>query len=243
MSDRLPRPIRLLLGATSFGIDERRLRDAVCGQVVLITGASSGVGEATALMLGRAGAIVLLVARRANLLEQLRDQIASAGGTAFAYPCDLADPDAIDVLAREVLEQHGHVDVVVSNAGLSIRRWISESYTRFDDVRRTIDAHHVVAVRGQDHRVSARTAAQIEHLSNHSLSIQLEDAFDQLALGQVILVLVQIVVCHGVVAAKDAVGHASASPTARHTCSIWDSSRPRPDGRYRPRRAMRSATG
>src|SRR5438105_2031364 len=139
MSDRLPRPIRLLLGATSFGIDERRLRDAVCGQVVLITGASSGVGEATALMLGRAGAIVLLVARRANLLEQLRDQIASAGGTAFAYPCDLADPDAIDVLAREVLEQHGHVDVVVSNAGLSIRRWISESYTRFDDVRRTID--------------------------------------------------------------------------------------------------------
>jgi acyl-CoA synthetase (AMP-forming)/AMP-acid ligase II/NAD(P)-dependent dehydrogenase (short-subunit alcohol dehydrogenase family) len=141
--DILPRPVRLLLGATGLGVSERRLRDAVQGKVVLVTGASSGIGEATARRLGGAGATVLLVARRVELLEALRDEITAGGGTAFVHPCDLSDPERAAALAREVLAQYDRVDVVVSNAGLSIRRWLSQSYDRFGDFERTIRINYL----------------------------------------------------------------------------------------------------
>jgi acyl-CoA synthetase (AMP-forming)/AMP-acid ligase II/NAD(P)-dependent dehydrogenase (short-subunit alcohol dehydrogenase family) len=114
---------------------------------VLVTGASSGVGEATALRLGAAGATVLLVARRAELLEEIATEIVRAGGTAHTHPCNLADPDQVGRLVSDVLDQHGHVDVVVSNAGISIRRWVSESYERFHDVQRTIGVNYLGPVR------------------------------------------------------------------------------------------------
>src|SRR5437763_2703377 len=147
MSELLPRPVRLLLGATSRGVGDHRLRRAVDGKVVLIPGASSGVGEASARRLAAAGATVLLVARRAELLEEIAGEIRAGGGHAFAYPCDMADSDAVGELAEKVLEDHGHVDVVVSNAGLSIRRWISESYGRFHDFERTINVNYLGPVR------------------------------------------------------------------------------------------------
>jgi acyl-CoA synthetase (AMP-forming)/AMP-acid ligase II/NAD(P)-dependent dehydrogenase (short-subunit alcohol dehydrogenase family) len=147
VSELLPRPLRLLLGATSRGVGDRRLRDAVRGKVVLITGASSGVGEATALRLGRAGATVLLVARREELLEEVRERICACGGEAYVYPCDLADADAVGALATEVLEQHGRVDVLVSNAGVSIRRWVSQTYDRWRDIERTINVNYLGPVR------------------------------------------------------------------------------------------------
>ena len=84
MSELLPRPVRLLLGATSPGVGDAALRDAVAGQVVLITGASSGVGEATAVRLGRAGATVLLVARRSELLEEIREAGGGSRGESLA---------------------------------------------------------------------------------------------------------------------------------------------------------------
>jgi acyl-CoA synthetase (AMP-forming)/AMP-acid ligase II/NAD(P)-dependent dehydrogenase (short-subunit alcohol dehydrogenase family) len=143
----LPRPVRLLLGATSPGVSQDRLRDTVSGKIVLVTGASSGVGRAASLRLGDAGATVLLVARRAELLEEVRAQIAAGGGAAFVHPCDLADSEQAGALASDVLEQHGHVDVVVSNAGVSIRRWISESYERFDDIERTVRVNYLGPVR------------------------------------------------------------------------------------------------
>jgi acyl-CoA synthetase (AMP-forming)/AMP-acid ligase II/NAD(P)-dependent dehydrogenase (short-subunit alcohol dehydrogenase family) len=147
MSELLPRPVRLLLGATSRGVSDARLREAVEGRVVLVTGASSGVGRASALRLGTAGARVVLVARRAELLEEVRDEILAGGGSAFVHPADLADFERVGELAAEVLEQHGHVDVVVSNAGLSIRRWISQSYDRFHDFQRTINVNYLGPVR------------------------------------------------------------------------------------------------
>ena len=143
----LPRPVRLLIGATGPGISDRRLREAVAGRIVLITGASSGVGEASARRLAAAGATVLLVARRQELLEGVRDEIVAAGGSAFVHPCDLADPDRVGALVEEVLAQHGHVDVVVSNAGLSIRRWVSDSYDRFHDFERTTNVNYLGPVR------------------------------------------------------------------------------------------------
>ena len=141
--DVLPRPLRLLLGATAPGVSDRRLRDAVSGKVVLVTGASSGIGKATARRLGAAGATVLLVARRLELLEALRERIEADGGRAFTHQCDLSDSERATALANEVLEQHGHVDVVVSNAGVSIRRWVSESYERFGDIERTIKINYL----------------------------------------------------------------------------------------------------
>jgi acyl-CoA synthetase (AMP-forming)/AMP-acid ligase II/NAD(P)-dependent dehydrogenase (short-subunit alcohol dehydrogenase family) len=141
--DLLPRPVRLLLGATGPGVSDRRLHDAVSGKVVLVTGASSGVGRATARRLGAAGATVLLVARRIELLEALREEIEADGGKAFVHPCDLSKPERAAQLATEVLDQHGRVDVVVSNAGVSIRRWLSQSYDRFGDFDRTIRINYL----------------------------------------------------------------------------------------------------
>lgn len=143
----LPRPVRLLLGATGRGVSDQKLREAVAGRIVLVTGASSGVGEATARRLAANGATVLLIARRAELLEALANEITQAGGRAFAYPCDLSEPDQIDALIGEVLNDHEHVDVLVSNAGLSIRRWVSDSYDRFRDFERTINVNYLGPVR------------------------------------------------------------------------------------------------
>jgi acyl-CoA synthetase (AMP-forming)/AMP-acid ligase II/NAD(P)-dependent dehydrogenase (short-subunit alcohol dehydrogenase family) len=143
----LPRPVRVLIGATSRGVDDGRLRRAVAGKVVLVTGASSGVGEATARRLAAAGATVLLVARSVDRLEQVRDEIAAAGGAAHVHPADLADVERVEELAAEVLDRYGQVDVLVSNAGLSIRRWVSDSYDRFHDYERTIDVNYLGPVR------------------------------------------------------------------------------------------------
>ena len=135
------RPIgwSLLVALTNgrAGIDDDRLAAAVRDQVVLVTGASYGIGEATARRLARAGATVLLVARTADQLEVVAGEIRAAGGTAFVYPANLADPAAVEELARTVLAEHGRVDVLVSNAGKSIRRSVADSYQRFHDIERT----------------------------------------------------------------------------------------------------------
>ena len=135
------RPIgwSLLVALTNgrAGIDDDRLAAAVRDQVVLVTGASYGIGEATARRLARAGATVLLVARTADQLEVVAGEIRAGGGTAFVYPANLADPAAVEELARTVLAEHGRVDVLVSNAGKSIRRSVANSYQRFHDIERT----------------------------------------------------------------------------------------------------------
>jgi NAD(P)-dependent dehydrogenase (short-subunit alcohol dehydrogenase family) len=119
------------------------LEDAVAGRTVLVTGASSGIGEATARRLGEAGAKVLLVARSRDKLEEL----AAQAGDAHALPCDLSDMDAIDGLIQRVLADHGHVDVLVNNAGKSIRRSIHLSYDRFHDFERTMQLNYLGPVR------------------------------------------------------------------------------------------------
>ncbi len=123
------------------------LRAVVAGKVVLVTGASHGIGRATAGQLARAGATVLLVARTAELLEQLAAELCAAGGDAHAYPADLTDLDAVDALAQRLLAAHGAPDVVVSNAGKSIRRSLDDSYERFHDFTRTLDINYLGPVR------------------------------------------------------------------------------------------------
>jgi NAD(P)-dependent dehydrogenase (short-subunit alcohol dehydrogenase family) len=126
---------------------ERALHDAVAGRVVLVTGASYGIGEATARRLAAAGATVLLAARSADRLADLVAEIEAAGGRAHAYPLDLADPDNVDEFVDRILDEHGQVDVLVNNAGKSIRRSLELSYDRFHDYRRTIDVNYLGPVR------------------------------------------------------------------------------------------------
>ncbi len=126
---------------------DRSLSGAVRGKIVLITGASSGIGKATAVKVADAGATVLLVARSLDKLEETREEIIAAGGTAHIHQCDLADMDDIERMADEVLTYHGHVDVLVNNAGRSIRRSIALSYDRFHDFERTIQLNYLGALR------------------------------------------------------------------------------------------------
>jgi NAD(P)-dependent dehydrogenase (short-subunit alcohol dehydrogenase family) len=149
---------------------EKALRDAVDGKVVLVTGASHGIGKGTALKLAAAGATVLLAARSGDRLEELRRAISKGRGRAYAYTTDLSHPESVDVLAAEVLERHDHIDVLVNNAGKSIRRSIELPYDRFNDFERTIWVNYLGPVklvlallpfmrtRGQGHIVNVSTS-------------------------------------------------------------------------------------
>ena len=128
-------------------LTEKNLRDALQDRVVLVTGASSGIGRATAALLARHGARVLLVSRSKDKLEALRTEIEQAGGRASVYPTDLADLDACDAMVRRVVDEHGHVDILINNAGRSIRRSIEASYDRFHDFQRTMQLNYFGAVK------------------------------------------------------------------------------------------------
>jgi short-subunit dehydrogenase len=138
--DELLRMVRRVSGRTS-------LEHAVRGRVVMVTGASSGIGKAAAVKIADAGGIVLLVARTAEKLEETKAAIEADGGTAFVHSADLSDMEDIDRMADEVLAQHGHVDVLINNAGRSIRRSIALSYNRFHDFERTMQLNYFGAVR------------------------------------------------------------------------------------------------
>ncbi len=126
---------------------DRSLAGAVAGKVVMITGASSGIGRSAALKVGEAGGTVLLVARTPEKLEETRDEIEAAGGTAHIHRCDLSDLDDIERMADEVLAEHGRVDVLVNNAGRSIRRSVALSYDRFHDYERTMQLNYFGALK------------------------------------------------------------------------------------------------
>ncbi len=125
----------------------RSLHDAVKGRTTLITGASSGIGRATALKVGEAGGTVLLVARTRSKLEEVADEIEDLGGTAYVHPCDLTDVDDIDRMADEVLDEHEAVDILVNNAGKSIRRSVHRAYDRFHDYERTMQLNYFAPVK------------------------------------------------------------------------------------------------
>jgi len=127
--------------------DDGGLRERVSGRVVVITGASSGIGEALANRLGDACAKVLLVARSADKLDEMKTAIEARGGLAFAYPCDLSNADDAQRLVATVLEEHGKVDILVNNAGISIRRSVQKSYERVHDFERTLALNFLGAVR------------------------------------------------------------------------------------------------
>lgn len=125
----------------------KSLEDSVKGRIVMITGASSGIGAVTAVRIGAAGGEVVLVARGREKLEETAREVEAAGGTAHVYPCDLSDMDAIPEMAQQVLKDLGCVDVLINNAGRSIRRSLELSYDRFHDYQRTMQLNYFAPVR------------------------------------------------------------------------------------------------
>jgi NAD(P)-dependent dehydrogenase (short-subunit alcohol dehydrogenase family) len=118
----------------------------LAGKRILITGASSGIGEAAAGKFARRGATVVVVARRKELLDDVAERILADGGDALAIDCDLADLEAVDALAARV-EEIGGVDILVNNAGRSIRRPLAESLERWHDVERTMTLNYYSPLR------------------------------------------------------------------------------------------------
>jgi NAD(P)-dependent dehydrogenase (short-subunit alcohol dehydrogenase family) len=125
----------------------RTLKEALEGRHVMITGASSGIGRASALKVAAAGGVPLLVARNVEKLEETRAEIVAAGGTAYVYAADLSDMESVDRLVERVLADHRGVDMLVNNAGRSIRRSIALSYDRFHDFERTMQLNYFGAVK------------------------------------------------------------------------------------------------
>jgi NAD(P)-dependent dehydrogenase (short-subunit alcohol dehydrogenase family) len=135
VTDRLANPAR--------ESNPDKLRGAISGKTALVTGASYGIGEATARKLAAAGATVLMVARSAERLDDLAASINAGGGRAIAYPTDLTDETAVHALTKQITDQHGPLDVVVSNAGKSLRRSLHHQYDRPHDFQRTIDINYL----------------------------------------------------------------------------------------------------
>ncbi|MCF7220569.1 SDR family oxidoreductase [Marilutibacter chinensis] len=131
---------------------DRTLKGKVRNKVVVITGGSSGIGLATAKRVAEAGAITVIVARGEEELFKARDEMRAAGGKAspakvFAYTADLSDMADCDRLVQQVLAEHGHVDILINNAGRSIRRSIELSYDRFHDFERTMQLNYFGSLR------------------------------------------------------------------------------------------------
>ncbi|MGI8688019.1 MAG: SDR family oxidoreductase [Thermomicrobiales bacterium] len=94
----------------------------LAGQVAIVTGASSGIGRATAYALADAGAKVAIVARSADVLNAIADEIHGKGGTAIAYAADVADAEAVERFVTNVIHEWGRIDLLFANAGVNTKQ-------------------------------------------------------------------------------------------------------------------------
>jgi NAD(P)-dependent dehydrogenase (short-subunit alcohol dehydrogenase family) len=153
MASVLRLPFSLAAGAANRLINpsgrpsEQDLRNAVEGRTVLVTGASHGIGHAVARKVAAAGASVAMVARSDDRLAELEDEIEGEGGDARGYAADLTDLDGVPALVERITAAQGVPDVVLANAGHSIRRSVADAYDRFHDFQRTLDINYLAPVR------------------------------------------------------------------------------------------------
>ena len=117
------------------------------GKHVIITGASSGIGRASAIAVAERGATVFALARNAEALDDLIAEIRAAGGQAHAFTCDVTDSTSVEHTVKDILGRFGHVDYLVNNAGRSIRRSVIASTDRLHDYERVMAVNYFGAVR------------------------------------------------------------------------------------------------
>jgi NAD(P)-dependent dehydrogenase (short-subunit alcohol dehydrogenase family) len=177
MTNNPPFPMLSRFLAPPTCTDDTALRRAVEGKVVLVSGASYGIGRALALRLGAAGARLLLLARTIERLEEVADEIRSEGGQAEVFSVDLRDAEDIDRVTGAVLDKYPQVDIVVHNAGKSIKRSLHKSLDRPHDFERTMGVNYLGPVRMQLALLSGmieRGGGQIINVS--SVSVRLPPA-------------------------------------------------------------------
>jgi NAD(P)-dependent dehydrogenase (short-subunit alcohol dehydrogenase family)/thioester reductase-like protein len=180
---------------------DKSMMTALSGRTVLITGASSGIGRATALMVADAGGTPLLVARTQEKLEAVKAEIEARGGTAHVYAADLSRMDAIDEVVERALADHPTIDFLVNNAGRSIRRSVTLSRDRFHDYERTMQLNYFGAIKlitalmpqmkaqGHGHIVNVSSIGvqtNPPHFSAYVASKAALDAFTRVASSEVI---------------------------------------------------------
>ena len=146
---------------------DRSLAGRVRGKVVVVTGASSGIGRATALKLAEAGARVVLVARGEERLLDTKKEIDAMGGTAVMYTADISDLASCDALVKRVLTEQGGCDYLINNAGRSIRRAVVNSLDRFHDFERTMQLNYFGAIR----LILGFVPSMMERRSGHVINI------------------------------------------------------------------------
>jgi short-subunit dehydrogenase len=146
---------------------ERSLTKSIEGKKILVTGASSGIGAELARQIGDAGGEVILVSRTREKLEEIAKEVEDRGGTAHVHPADLSDLEDIDRMAKEVLEEHGGVDILINNAGRSIRRSLERSYDRFHDYERTMQLNYFGALK----LIMAFTPGMRERKKGHIINV------------------------------------------------------------------------
>jgi NAD(P)-dependent dehydrogenase (short-subunit alcohol dehydrogenase family) len=146
---------------------DRTLRGTVEGKVCVVTGATSGIGLATAEKLADAGAILVIGARTQETLDEVSAQLNARGADVHAYQCDFADMDACDRFIQTVSENHGAVDVLINNAGRSIRRSLDKSFDRFHDFERTMQLNYFGSLR----LIMGFAPAMLERRRGHIINI------------------------------------------------------------------------
>ncbi len=147
---------------------DRSLGGRVRGQVVVVTGASSGIGKAVALRLAEAGAIVVTMARGKPALDAAASEFEALGLKLHTYEADLADLAQVDAVALQILHDHGPVAILINNAGRSIRRAIENSYERFHDFERTMQLNYFGALRLNLNLLPAMAERRTGHIINIS---------------------------------------------------------------------------
>lgn len=139
----------------------------IAGKTIVLTGASSGIGASGALQLAAAGANMVLLARREDALAEVAEQIRAAGGRASTLSVDLSDADAVRDAAERLLAEHTHIDVLINNAGKSIRRPIVDAIERPHDFSRLMDINYF----GPVHLTLALLPHFIAHKRGHLVQV------------------------------------------------------------------------
>ena len=158
-------------GAAASAIARSRRASALGRRVrnkhVVVTGASSGIGQDCALKLAAAGATVILAARTPQKLQDTVDRIRADGGKAHAYACDLSEMADCERFVAAVLAEHRHVDILINNAGRSIRRSVRSSFDRFHDYERTMQLNYFGALK----LIFGFAPAMLERQNGHIINI------------------------------------------------------------------------